>query len=262
MPIIKINDKSIHYNINGSGECLLLLHDGFYNTASWNSVRDKFANHFTVIDYDRFGYGKSDKYSEKFTGHLIYQYVDELKAIVDELKLEKFHVCGHCLGGAIALCYAADNPEKINKIIAESVGYFSDYKLLMKSDMTFKPYDKIDAGLKNDLIAMNGKDYAEKFRNYIYDYKKTYIMAEDYSILDKIRKIENPVLIINGDRDFYFDVEHPVTAFRAFKNANLWIVPDTGHAPHITRKDDFVKNVVRFLNNKKSSGKISDGQPF
>jgi pimeloyl-ACP methyl ester carboxylesterase len=178
---------------------------------------------------------------------LINFYVEELKTLVEKLGLDKFHICGHCLGGAIALCYAAENPGKIIKIVAESVGYFSDYKLLMKSDMTFKPYGQIDSRLKNDLIKMNGKDYAEKFWNYIYEYKKTYIMAEDYSILDRIKKMESPALVINGDRDFYFDVEHPVTAFRTFKNANLWIVPDTGHAPHITREDDFVKNVVRFL---------------
>src|SRR5271157_930269 len=98
MPFIKINNKSIHYNINGSGEYLLLLHDGFYNTTSWNSVRDKLSKHFTVIDYDRFGYGKSDRYTEKFNGHLINLYVEELKELVEKLALDKFHICGHCLG--------------------------------------------------------------------------------------------------------------------------------------------------------------------
>ena len=247
MPFLKINGRLIHYNISGEGECLILLHDGFYNTTSWNNVREELSKHFIVIDYDRFGYGKSDHYTEKFNGDLIYLYVEELKTLVDELKLGKFHICGHCLGGAIALCYAADNPSKINKIIAESVGYFSDHMLLMKSDMTFRPFSQIDSKLKNDLVTMNGEEYAEEFWNYIYDYKKTYIMAEDYSILDKIKKIDSKVLVINGDRDFYFDVEHAIIGFRKFKNANLWIVPDAGHAPHITRSTDFVKNTLKFL---------------
>jgi pimeloyl-ACP methyl ester carboxylesterase len=247
MPFLEINGKNIYYNINGEGENLILLHDGFFNTASWDGVRKELAKHFRVIDYDRFGYGKSDHYTEKFDGDIIGFYADELERFTDELGLEKFNLCGHCLGGAIALVYAASHPERVGKIIAESVGYFSDLKLLMKSDITFKPFSEMHKPLKKNLIKMNGEEYAGFFWECIYEYKKSYIMAEDYSILNEVKKVESPVLIINGDRDFYFDVEHPLKAYKTFKNAELWIVPRCGHTPHIEKKDDFVRNTVNFL---------------
>jgi pimeloyl-ACP methyl ester carboxylesterase len=250
MPIIKINNKKIYYNIQGNGPYLILLHDGFYNTTSWDSVRDKLSKYFTVIDYDRFGYGKSDKFSEKIQNDIINLYVEELEAIVNKLKLKKFYLCGHCLGGAIALIYAVRNPDKVLKIIAESVGYFSDKKILIKSDMTFRPFEMINEKLKKALIKMNGNEYAKKFWEIISDYNLSYIMSDNYNILNEIKKINCPVFIINGDRDIYFDVDHPLKAYKIIKKSILWIVPDTNHIPHIEKKDDFINNLIRFIKSK------------
>ena len=250
MPIIKINNKNIYYNIQGKGETLILLHDGFYNTTSWDSVRNELSKHFTVMDYDRFGYGKSDKFTKKIKKDLIDLYVEELEIIVKKLNLKKFYICGHCLGGAIALIYTVRNPEKVYKIIAESVGYFSDKKILVKSDLTFKPFDMINEHLKKNLIKMNGEEYARKFWEIISDYDLTYIMSESYNILNEVKKIKCPVFIINGDRDIYFEVEHSIMAFKTIKNSTLWIVPDTNHIPHIEKKEDFINNVIKFIKMK------------
>jgi len=250
MPLININNKNIYYNIQGKGEHIILLHDGFFNTTSWDSIRKELSKHFTVIDYDRFGYGKSDRFTSTVEDDLIDLYVKELEEFVKKLKLKKFYICGHCLGGAIALIYTVRNPEKVHKVIAESVGYYSDKKIAIKSDLTFRPFDKINEKLKTNLIKMNGKEYAKKFWDIISSYKLTYIMSEDYSILDEIKKIKCPVLIVNGDRDIYFDVDHPIKAFNTIKNSALWIVPNTNHVPHIEKKEDFLNNIIRFLNLK------------
>ena len=250
MPIIKVNNKNIYYNIQGNGDPLILLHDGFYNTTSWDPVREKLSKYFTVIDYDRFGYGKSDKLTKKIKDDLIDLYVKELEIIVNKLNLKKFYLCGHCLGGAIALIYTIRNPEKVYKIIAESVGYFSDKKILVKVDFTFCPFDMINKKLKKILIKMNGEKYARKFWEIISDYDLTYIMSDNYNILNEVKKIKCPVLIINGDHDIYFDVEHPIKAFKTIKNSKLWIVPDTNHIPHIEKKEEFINNVIKFIKMK------------
>ena len=247
MPFKEIKNKKIFYNITGSGFPLIMLHDGFYNTISWEPVRNKLAEYFTVIDYDRFGYGKSDLYSGPIVGDLLEIYSAELLDFSKSLNLDEFYLCGHCLGGAIALIFAKKHPQNVKKIVAESVGFYSDLKILMKSDWTFRPFPEIDKKLKKDLIHMNGEEYAVKFWNILRDYKSSYIMSENYNILKQMKKIQCPVFLIYGDRDIYFDIEHAGTAYKKFKNARLWVVPETSHTPHWEKKDDFVNNVVSFL---------------
>jgi len=246
MPYLNINDHKIFYNKTGNGEPIIFLHNGFYSTMTWDGIRDKFAQEYMVIDYDRFGYGRSDHFIN-IDVDIVEEGVKELEEVVDKLKLDKFYLCGHCLGGAIALLYAIKHPDKIKKIVAESVGYFSDTKLLVKSDWTFQPFKAMDRYLRKELKRMHGEEYSKEFWGIIRDYDKTYIMADDYSILDRIKKVKCPVFIMNGDRDFYFDVEHPVKAYKKIKDSRLWIIPKCGHDPHVEHKDTFIEQVLSFL---------------
>lgn len=248
MPYLNIMGNKIYYNMKGEGDSLI-LHDGFYNTSTWDKVRDQLAKEFLVIDYDRFGYGKSDRYKEKQYGDIISLYAQELSLVIENLGLDKIHLCGHCLGGAIALYYTIKNQSRVKKIILESTGFFSDQKLVIKSDWTFKPFDQIDRKLRKKLIEMNGEEYARVFWEEISSYKESYIMSENYNMLNDLKSINIPVFLINGDRDFYFDIEHPLRAYRMFKNSRLWIVPMTGHAPHIEKRDFFIKEAINFLKN-------------
>ncbi len=250
MGYISVNKKNIFYNSSGNGEPLILLHNGFYSTETWDKLRKKFSKYYHVIDYDRFGYGKSEKLTEALDGDILKQGVEELSSLIEQLKLKNVNICGHCLGGAIALLYAAENKKNVKKLIAESVGYFSDTKLLLKTDMTFAPYDKIPDYLKKILSRMHGNEYSKNLWEILRKYKSGYIMNPDYDITGKIRGIDCPVFLINGDRDFYFDIEHIAKARKKIKNNRLWIAPNTGHDLHIELETDFSRNVLSFLGSK------------
>ncbi|MBN2546118.1 MAG: alpha/beta hydrolase [Spirochaetes bacterium] len=247
MGFIEINDKRIFYNLTGKGDKLVLLHDGFFSSMSWDSVRDKFSEKFYLLDYDRFGYGKSDKFNTLLNEDIIDKGVEELFLITKSLKFNKFSLLGHCLGGAIAILFAIKYPEKVDKLILESTGFFSDPKILVKSDWTFKPFKQINVKLKNKLVKMHGEEYAEKFWDTIRNHDISYIMNQNYNILNELKKIDCPVLLINGDRDFYFDIDHTLGAYKKLKNSKLWIVPGCNHVPHIEKKEHFIMNVYEFL---------------
>ena len=246
MSKIKINDYFVNYNISGSGPCLILLHDGFYSTQSWDGVRADLARHFTVIDYDRFGYGKST-HLEEFDDLIIEFGVRELEEFVSKLELKQFFLCGHCLGAAVSLVYAAKNPEKVLKIIAESVGMHTDPKILNKCDWIFQPFEYLAKDFQAELIKMHGEEYAKILWHFIRNHKRSYIMNENYDIRQKVRKIKSPIFFIYGDRDFYFDLDHAKGAYKLFRQSQLWIVPNTNHVAHREKKEDFLKNVIRFL---------------
>ncbi|OHD76158.1 MAG: hypothetical protein A2355_01955, partial [Spirochaetes bacterium RIFOXYB1_FULL_32_8] len=205
---------NINYNITGTGEAVIFLHNGFYSTETWNNIRNEISSQYKMIDYNRFGYGKSDHFNTFLKEDIIENGIAELKEFIEKLELDRFFLCGHCLGGAIALLYAARNPEKVIKVISESTGFFSDHKLLLKSDLTFRNFDEIDNNLRTSLINMHGYDYSKEFWKILCNYHNGYIMKESYNILDEVKKIKCPVLLINGDRDFYFDINHVALAYK------------------------------------------------
>lgn len=247
MPYIDINNYKIHYNIKGEGYPLILLHDGFYGTETWDSVRDELAKKFMVIDYDRYGYGKST-HIENFDKEMIEFGVKELEEFVNKLGLKDFYLCGHCLGGAIAIHYYLSNSEKVKKLILESVGLYSDDLIQDKCDWVFKPFEDLNLDFKEILIKMHGGAiYSKLLWNIIREDKKSYIMNREYDIREKVKKIKIPVFFIYGDSDFYFDIDHATYGFKLLRNSKLWISPSTNHIVHIEKSKQFLENVIEFL---------------
>ena len=249
MPYLNLSTHRIYYNEKGDGAPLVLLHNGFYSTTTWDPVRDLFAKTFRVIDYDRRGYGRSDHLDDVPEGaDIVEEGVAELTELVEKLNLKRINLIGHCLGGAVALLYTARHPDNVRKIVAESVGYFGSLKSLISTDMTFVPYVKMDPVLKQRLEQMHGVPYAMHLWSLLSNHKKSYIMNKDYDIRKEISRIKIPLLIANGDRDFYFEPAHPVSIFKKMrKTAGLWIAPHTGHDMHMESPGMFVETVRGFF---------------
>ena len=247
MPFLEINNYRLNYNDSGTGAPVIFLHNGFYSTATWDNIRGVFSSQFRMIDYDRYGYGSSEQ-REGISGDIVEAGVQELEALVNKLDLKKVSLVGHCLGGAIAALFTGRNPSLVSKLILESVGYHIDSHTRVKTDWTFVPFDSMDPELRKSIIKMHGKDYTVKFWEMLRSHHDSYIMNKDYDIRSEVKKIKCPVLIINGDRDFYFAVEHAAGMYKKLKNnGELWIVPGTGHDVHTECKDGFLYNVIRFL---------------
>jgi pimeloyl-ACP methyl ester carboxylesterase len=253
MPLIQIGDQRIFYNDTGTGEAVVFLHNGFYSTATWDCVRARFAEHFRVLDYDRFGYGKSDHYPDNgdIDGDIVEAGVSELTLFVDGLGLERISLVGHCLGGAIALLFANRHKERVRRVVASSVGFYGSIRSVIQTDMTFVPFDRIEQRLRRQMGAMHGEDYVERLWSIWSSNRQSYIMSDSYDIRPEVRRLRCPLLLINGDRDFYFEVEHPVSMFKKMRrNTSLWIVPGCGHDVHMEKPEEFVTTVTDFLKNR------------
>ncbi len=248
MPRITVNNHALHYNDTGEGDPVVLLHNGFYSSACWDSVREALAVGYRVIDYDRYGYGRSDHFpDDSVDGDVIEHGVDELGSLLDGLGLETVHLVGHCLGGAVALLFAVRNPGRVGRVVASSVGYFGDFKSLIKTDMTFVPFQKIERVLRRRMVRMHGGEYTRRLWSVLRS-ERSYIMSDAYDIRAEVARLAAPLLIVNGDRDFYFDVDHPLEIYRKLrKTAELWIAPGCGHDVHIEAPEAFVQTVTRFL---------------
>jgi pimeloyl-ACP methyl ester carboxylesterase len=71
-----------------------------------------------------------------------------------------------------------------------------------------------------------------------------------------LANITVPVLLIWGDRDFYFPMDVAVELYQLLPNAKLWVIPDQGHTPVWTfmggdemAERDFTERIKLFLGN-------------
>ena len=110
MPLARIADAEIHYEIVGAGEPVLLV-AGLGGAASyWGPNVDAFAAKHQVILHDHRGTGGSTKSEMDYS---VEQMADDLLQLMDRIGVERAHLVGHSTGGAIGIVLGAIAPERI-----------------------------------------------------------------------------------------------------------------------------------------------------
>ncbi len=94
--------SSINYHREGDGPPLVLLHGVGHHWQAWKPVIPLLAEEFDVIACDSPGFGRSTPLSAGIEP-TIPAYVDAFEWFFAELGLERPHVAGNSMGGAIAL---------------------------------------------------------------------------------------------------------------------------------------------------------------
>ncbi|HEX4188022.1 MAG TPA: alpha/beta hydrolase [Solirubrobacteraceae bacterium] len=93
---------SINHHRQGEGPPLVLLHGVGHHWQAWRPVIDLLENEFDVIACDTPGFGRSSQLPASIEP-TIDAYVDAFEWFFVELGLERPHVAGNSMGGAIAL---------------------------------------------------------------------------------------------------------------------------------------------------------------
>lgn len=94
------------YERHGSGSPLVLLHGVGHRRQAWNAVLELLTPHRTVIVVDLPGHGESPPL--RLAGRpAVRAMAEEIFAFFDETGLDRPHVAGNSLGGALALLAAA-----------------------------------------------------------------------------------------------------------------------------------------------------------
>ena len=125
---IKLSNGVTHYKLSGplDGQVVVLVHGGTAPLWTWdNQIKVLSEAGFRVLAYDKFGRGYSDRPNVIYDQEL---YRNQLFELLNDLKVTgKIDLIGYSLGGGTAVNFAAQNPEKINKLILISP-VISNYK--------------------------------------------------------------------------------------------------------------------------------------
>jgi pimeloyl-ACP methyl ester carboxylesterase len=138
--------------------------------------------------------------------------------------------------GINGLLLAIRHPEKVKKLAVTGANLVPDTTAVLQEvwDMV-TPYYK---GLKNK-TTLSAPEKAQ--------FKLLRLLVEQPHIpTTDLNNIKIPTLVIGGDHDV-IRPSHTLLIFQNIPNADLWILPNSGHSTPIVYKDDFNKNVDNFF---------------
>src|ERR1700752_924411 len=117
MPKIKVNDITMNYDQQGTGEPLLLIPYLTADNACYAFQVAEYAKHFTCISIDLRGTGASDPAPGSYTMEDV---ADDVAGLVVAIGVGKVHVSGLSFGAAVGMWLAAKHPDKVRSLSLHS----------------------------------------------------------------------------------------------------------------------------------------------
>jgi pimeloyl-ACP methyl ester carboxylesterase len=251
---IKIDGRDVHYYTAGEGEPLVVIHGGAGDARSWWHNIEELSERYRVIAPDLPGYGSSQPLDGKY-------YIPELSDFIDKfakfLRLKKFNIIGHSLGGGIALNYALKFPGKIKKLVlVSSLGLGREIAFWLR--LISLP------ALIKFLGSLVG--YSLKFIGWLLKYVNPFELVLPVSpvfvrigtsianfhqqnlVLEKyLSKIKMPTMLVWGGRDPIVPVKQAYRAVKKIPNARLLVFKHSGHNVHREQLKNFSRLIYEFL---------------
>lgn len=222
--VTSINGMEMYYEIHGQGEPLVLLH-GFSGSGSlWSPQIPDLAKHYQLVIPDLRGHGRSTNPSGKFTHR---QSAQDVFALLDTLKIQKFRAMGASTGGMTLIHMATSQPARIEAmILIGATSYFPEPARAVQRATDCDTFTEEDWSFYR-AIHKHGDDQIRALMQQFHDFSTSY---DDMNFTPPyLSTIQARTLIVHGDRDTNFPVAIPVEMYRSIPKSYLWIVPNGGH---------------------------------
>src|SRR5690349_2244381 len=99
---------------------LVLLHGFTGHARSWDAFADAMTDRYRVLALDQRGHGETTWAADGAYGNDAM--VEDLKAFVAALKLDRFTLLGLSMGGAVAMHYAGERPKELAALVIVDIG--------------------------------------------------------------------------------------------------------------------------------------------
>lgn len=270
MSYVTVNGAKLWYKTTGSGPPVLQLHGSGFGHKNFAQGTPKLAKHFTVIDFDMRGYGASDRPNQNYDMKV---WADDAAGLLDTLEIDKAHIHGTSMGGAVAMQFAATYPEKTDRLvlncatakqdvaaraatrtwidIAETFGMGSSQ---LADAIAFQCVTR--AFLSSDAGGQRFLDGMATMLGAANDTEVFVAACKAISAMDLrplLPKIAAPTLVIGGDQD----IRTPWVAgadgagqdyiARHIEGAQRYVIEGAGHSTLLEAPEENCRTVIAFL---------------
>lgn len=266
MPLFGAPGQRIGYQVYphpGGAPPVVLIHGFTASSASFEANLDGLREHFTVVTVDLLGHGNSDAPIAS-AAYGPEQAIRRLINLFDHLGFGQVLLCGHSLGGALALRFALDVPERVAglaiinsssaagppqwretaradmaemaaRVRAEGTGFLKKTRLYPAHSRRLDPVSK--ELLTRDFDRIQPAGLAGTVES----------LVVEVNAYERHPELAMPMLLVVGDRDADFAPKAEAFAAR-FPEGLVHIVhlPEAGHAANLEQPREFEAALVAF----------------
>ncbi len=269
MPTLTTDDGvRLHYEEAGSGAAIVFVHEFAGDARSWEPQVRYFSRRYRCIAYCARGYPPSDV-PESFERYSQERARDDIRSVLDALKLERAHIVGLSMGANATLHFGLTYPQRALSLTFAGGGYGSPpaaHKEFQQSSRSnaetirakgmahfVDTYGRGPARVQLQKKDPRGfEEYLRQFRDHSAQGSMNTLLGVQarrpsfYDMTAEIAKLQVPLLVLTGDEDEP-SIEASVMIKRTAPKAALAVLPKSGHGINLEEPALFNQLLEDFL---------------
>ena len=269
MPHLTTDDGiKLFYEEVGSGIPVVFVHEFAGDRRSHELQMRYFGQRYRCIAYNARGYPPSDvpedgeRYSQERAR-------DDIRAVLDALKIDKAHIVGLSMGGFATLHFGFTYPERARSLVVAGCGYGATPdkrgQFAEEAEAAAKNFEKLTMtkaaegyALGPTRVQFQNKDprgwreFADQLaENSTEGAARTMRGVQKrrpslFDLVDKMKTISAPTLIMTGDEDWPC-LEPAILMKRTIPTAALIVMPNAGHTINLEEPAAFNQHISEFF---------------
>jgi len=270
MPKASVNGIEMHYRDVGEGFPVVLIHGYTGNSRNWALTVPALRESFRTISMDLRGHGLSGKPTRPEDYSLAFM-VDDVHDLLEQLEVPECYLVGHSMGGGVAMRFVLAHPEVVRALVLVDTSASPQdssrtemREALLKTareeglEAAFEAQLRIDPGASE--ILSNPQAVQVWREQFLMTSLEAYLycaaaMAERESLLEDLRRVAVPTLIVCGERDAPF-LEPSRLMHEAIPDSELVIIDDAGHSPQFETPVEFNRVLTEFLSKVRETSTV------
>lgn len=260
---VRVGPYRVHYFVGGKGTPMVLIHGMGARSEDWTPEMPVYAkNGFRVYAIDLLGCGRTDRPNVAYT---IGQQVDLIQGFLTAVHVEKADVVGWSMGGWVALEFALQHPDRVNRLVAmDSAGL--KFKTELSPDIlepnSVPQLKRLEAVLMARQYYIPGfvqRDLLrtmERNRTVVHRTMKS-LLREEGDFAGRLGQLQMPLLLIWGQKDELIPPSVGMQMHKAIPQSVLEQYAGCGHMGPAICSDRIVPRVIEFL---RSQAPIAGGE--
>ncbi len=250
----EVNGTRLYYEAAGKGRAVVLIHGGLVDSRQWDDQFREFAKRYRVVRYDLRGFGRSADATEPFS------HVEDLRALLDFLKIERASLVGLSLGGIIAADFVLEHPARVGRLVLVGPGLRGDKQPPPKDvaasiEAASRGAEAFaDATMTRELYAAvrPGSDAHKLLRRMLLDNFKALqtfrlLKYPEPPTAERLGQIKAPTLVVIGSRDGRNLLNIADTLVSGIPGARKAVMPGASHHPPVEQPKEFNRILSDFL---------------
>jgi 3-oxoadipate enol-lactonase len=252
---VRVDADSIFYEVAGKGPALILIHDGLIHREIWDAQFQYFADRFTVVRYDRRGYGNSPPPSRAYSD------LRDLEALYARLNIQSAGLIAMSSGGRLAIDFTLAHPDLVTSLVLVGAvvrgfsytthfysrgGHLPQDLSPADSRRWYAGQDPYEIDRENVMATARALELVER-APHVNHVSVPGSVAPPPAALPRLGEIAVPTLLLVGEFDMPDVHAHAGAINAGIPGSVRQVIPHAGHLIPLEQPGLFNEAVTRFL---------------